>query len=164
MKQVGTLVVPASNEQRHTKGTHTTRLGVLLHDLSDTLHQLSRGDRLVVDEKVLLGNLSRTFHQQSIVWTHATVDHANMIGDLLHLENTMLLGDDRLLLLLGGQHHTVHRFDAHRRGARGHGRQGILDLHQFARWTTIKPSNNINDIHYNHNQIITYLKVVSEKL
>ena len=78
-------LVPATDQETHSEWSDSTRLGVLLHHLPHPVHQLRRGDVLVVHEEVVLRHLPGSPHQESVVWSHATVHHANVAGDLLDL-------------------------------------------------------------------------------
>ena len=55
-----------------------------------------------------------------------------MVGDLLDLERGVILVQDGLVLLLGGQDDPVGGLNAHRGGARRDSGQSILDLNQLA--------------------------------
>ncbi len=46
-----------------------------------------------------------------IVRSHAAVDHANVVGDLFNLAGGLVLEQDRLVLLLSGQHHSIYSLD-----------------------------------------------------
>ena len=70
-------------------------------------YQLSGGNVGTVVELVLVGGLPGTFDEDTIVGTHPAVDHANMVGDLLNLEDGVLLVQQRLVLLLGGKDNAV---------------------------------------------------------
>ena len=56
-----------------------------------------------------------------------------MVGHLLDLVRGVVLIQDGLVLLLRGQDDPVGGLDAHGGGARGHGREGVLDLDKLAR-------------------------------
>ena len=47
-----------------------------------------------------------------VVRSHAAVDHADVAGDLFNLAGGLVLEQDRLVLLLRGQHHSVHSLHA----------------------------------------------------
>jgi hypothetical protein len=46
-----------------------------------------------------------------VVRSHAAVDHAYVVGDLFNLAGGLVLEQDGLVLLLSGQHHSVHGLD-----------------------------------------------------
>ena len=95
-------------------------------------YQLSGGNVGTVVELVLVGGLPGTFDEDTIVGTHPAVDHANVVGDLLNLEDGVLLVQQRLVLLLGGKDNAVGGLQADRGCSGGHCCQCILNLNQFA--------------------------------
>jgi hypothetical protein len=46
-----------------------------------------------------------------VVRSHAAVDHADVVGDLFNLAGGLILEQDGLVLLLSGQHHSVHSLE-----------------------------------------------------
>ena len=52
---------------------------------------------------------------------------------LLNLVGGVVLEQDGLVLLLGGEDDTIDSLDANRGSPTGHGLQGVLDLDQLAR-------------------------------
>lgn len=59
------------------------------------------------------------------------VDHPGGVRDHFHFENALLVVEERLVLLLGGEDDAVGGFNADGRGAGSDGCQGILDLDKF---------------------------------
>lgn len=68
-----------------------------------------------------------------VIGPHTRVDHPDLVCDLLDLVGGVILVQDGLVLLLRGQHHAVAGLDAHGRGTRRDGGQGVLNLDQLAR-------------------------------
>ena len=88
---------------------------------SDLNYQLSSRDLKSVVELVLVRRLPSPLDQYAVVWTHAAVHHANVVGDLLDLKGGVFLVQDRLVLFLGGQHDPVRGFQTDRCRTRRHG-------------------------------------------
>ncbi len=82
-----------------------------------------------------MSGLSGSLDENSIVGSHATVDHPDVVGDLFDLEGRMFFVQDRLVFLLRRQDDAVGRLQADGGCAGSHGRQGVLDLDKFARRT-----------------------------
>ena len=78
---------------------YPSRLGVLLHDKRHSVHQLRRGDRLMIHEVVVLKGKSEKFtknflsshnlchlscsaDEKPVIRSHPTVHHANVSSDL----------------------------------------------------------------------------------
>ena len=61
-----------------------------------------------------------------------------MVRDLLDLVGGVVLVQDGLVLLLGGQDDAVGGLDADGGGAGGNGGQGVLDLDKLARGAEIR--------------------------
>ena len=106
-------LVPAADEQRDAEGPHAAGLGVLLHDERHAVHQLRRGDVLVVHQVVVLRHLARAPDQQPVVGPHAAVHHPDVAGNLLDLVGGVILEQDGLVLLLGGENHSIDSLDGH---------------------------------------------------
>ena len=79
-----------------------------------------------------MSGLSGSLDEDSIVGSHAAVDHPDVVGDLFDLEGRMFFVQDRLVLLFRRQNDAVRRLEADGGCAGGHGRQGVLDLNQLA--------------------------------
>ena len=67
---------------------------------NDQNYQLRGGDVGTVVELILVGGLPGSLDQHSIIRAHATVDHADVVSDLLDLEYGLLLVQERFVLLL----------------------------------------------------------------
>ena len=128
LKQTWLAVIPAGDQQRYAERSHTAWLGVLLHDVRHSLHQLRSRNRHRVHKLILLCDLTGLAHQQSIVRTHARVDHADVSGDRLDLVNAVLLEQHRFVFLFGGQHYAIARLDAGGRSTWCDRGQCVFDL------------------------------------
>ena len=85
-----------------------TYLSIFLHDQGDSVDKLGSWDVLMVHQIVVLGHLSRASNQQSVVRAHPTVDHPNVLGDLLYLVSGVVLEQNGLVLLLSSQNNAVN--------------------------------------------------------
>ena len=62
----------------------------------------------MIHQIVVLGHLPRASHQESVIRAHATVDHPNVLGDLLYLVSGVVLEQNGLVLLLSSQNNAVN--------------------------------------------------------
>lgn len=109
LEQIGTIAVPATDQQRHTERTHATRLRVLLHQGGYSLDELGDRDQLAIGQEIVLSHFAGLLDQQPIVGSHARVDHANVFGDHLHTVHGLFVVQDGLVLVLSGEDNTICR-------------------------------------------------------
>ena len=85
-----------------------TYLSIFLHDQGDSVDKLGSWDVLMVHQIVVLGHLPGSPDEEPVVGPHATVDHPNVLGDLLYLVGGVVLEQNGFVLLLSGQNNPVN--------------------------------------------------------
>ena len=82
-------------------------LRVLLHDIGDSANELNGRNGVVVHLNILLVKLSSVLDEETIIGSHAAVDHADVLGHGLDLVDASVGVQSRLLLLLGRQNDAI---------------------------------------------------------
>ena len=85
-----------------------------LHDAGDALNELHGRNRLLVGQEVILRQLARSPDEETVVGTHAAVNHADVLRDLLDLADGMFIVQNTLLFFLRRHDDAIGGFDAHR--------------------------------------------------
>jgi len=74
-------LVEAGDKEGDAKGAHAAALGELLHDTRDLLDEDAGRRILTVDALIFLSGLAGLADEDTKVWAHSRVDHADIRAD-----------------------------------------------------------------------------------
>ena len=107
----------------------------LLHDHGSLPHELSDGNVLFIQHKVLLRFLSGFPNKDAKIRTHSRIEDADIRRKQLDLLHRAFVDELRREFLLRRNHDTIARFDPERRRPLRHSIERMFDLHELSAGT-----------------------------